>query len=157
MAAYNFLTTWCLAAPVESVWDVVSASERYPEWWGGVRSVTALEPGGQDGLGALWRLEWRSRLPYSLRFDMRVTRAERPHLLEGHARGDIEGVGVCRLYEGSAGTAIVYSWDVSTTQRWMNRLAVLARPAFLWNHDYVMRQGAHGLATQLGTELVAFS
>jgi hypothetical protein len=86
-----------------------------------------------------------------------VTRAERPHLLEGHARGGLEGVGICRLYEGPAGTAIVYSWDVSTTSRWMNRLAVLARPAFLWNHDYAMRQGAHGLATQLGTELVAFS
>jgi len=32
----------------------------------------------------------------------------------------------------------------------MNRLAPLARPAFECNHDYVMRQGAHGLAEQLG-------
>jgi hypothetical protein len=39
----------------------------------------------------------------------------------------------------------------------MNRLAPLARPVFVWNHDYVMRQGAHGLATQLGAELVAFA
>jgi hypothetical protein len=37
----------------------------------------------------------------------------------------------------------------------MNRMAPLARPAFAWNHDYVMRQGALGLATQLGAELVA--
>jgi hypothetical protein len=157
MAAYSFLTTWCVAAPIEPVWDLITASERYPEWWKGVRSVTELEPGGEYGLGALSRFVWRSRLPYSLQFDMRVTRAEHPHLLEGYASGELEGVGICRLYEGAAGTAIVYDWDVSTTARWMNRLALLARPAFVYNHDYVMRQGAHGLASQLGTELVAFN
>ena len=157
MAAYSFLTTWCVDAPIQPVWDLISASKRYPEWWRGVHSVVELEPGGEHGLGALSRFEWRSKLPYTLEFDMRVTRAEPPHLLEGHANGELEGVGVCRLYEGAAGTAIVYSWDVSTTRRWMNRLAPLARPVFEWNHDYVMRQGAHGLATQLGAELVAFA
>ncbi len=49
-----------------------------------------------------------------------------------------------------------YSWEVSTTRRWMNRIAPLARPAFAFNHDYVMRQGAHGLATQLHDGRVAF-
>jgi hypothetical protein len=38
----------------------------------------------------------------------------------------------------------------------MNRIAPLARPAFAWNHDYVMRQGAHALASRLGAELVAY-
>jgi hypothetical protein len=157
MAAYSFLTTWCLAAPIEPVWDLISSSERYPQWWKGVRSVTELEPGGENGIGTLSRFEWRSRLPYSLEFDMRVTRSQPPHLLEGQASGELEGVGIWRLYSGAAGTAIVYSWEVSTTRPWMNRLAPLARPAFAWNHDYVMRQGAHGLARQLGTELVAFA
>ena len=156
MAAYNFLTTWCVDAPIEPVWDLISSSERYPEWWKGVRSVTELEPGGENGVGALSRFEWRSRLPYSLCFDLRVTRSQPPHLLEAQASGELEGIGIWRLYSGAAGTAIVYSWHVSTTRPWMNRVAPLARPAFAWNHDYVMRQGARGLATQLGTELVAF-
>ena len=156
MAAYSFLTTWCVDVPIQRVWDVISVTKRYPEWWRCVRSVTELEPGGVHGVGALSRFEWRSRLPYTLQFDVRVTRAEPPHLLAGQASGELEGVGICRLYEGAAGTALVYSWDVSTTRRWMNRLAPLARPVFAWNHDYVMRQGAHGLATQLGAELVAF-
>ncbi|MGI9100628.1 MAG: SRPBCC family protein [Solirubrobacteraceae bacterium] len=156
MAAYSFLTTWCVDAPIEPVWGLISESERYPEWWKSVRSVTELEPGGEHGVGALSRFEWRSKLPYSLEFDMRVTRSEPPHLLEGHASGELEGVGIWRLYGGAAGTAVVYSWDVSTTRRWMNRLAPLARPAFAWNHDHVMRQGARGLATRLGVELVAF-
>lgn len=155
MASYSFLTTWCLTAPIRDAWDAISDSERYPEWWKAVRSVTELEPGGEHGLGALMRMQWRTRLPYSLQFDTRVTRVEPPHLLEGHASGELEGVGVWRLYESPAGTAIVYSWDVATTRTWMNRLAPVARPAFAWNHGWVMREGAKGLAARLGAELVA--
>ncbi|MEA2130343.1 MAG: hypothetical protein QOJ85_3234 [Solirubrobacteraceae bacterium] len=156
MAAYSFLTTWCVDAPIQPVWDLISSSERYPEWWKGVRNVTPLEPGGVNGVGALSRLEWRSKLPYSLEFDLRVTRSQPPYLIEAQASGELEGIGVWRLYDGPLGTAVIYSWDVSTTRRWMNRLAPIARPAFAWNHDYVMRQGAQGLATQLGAELVAY-
>jgi uncharacterized protein YndB with AHSA1/START domain len=155
MAAYSFLTTWCVDAPIEPVWDLISASERYPEWWKGVRNVTELEPGGENGVGALSRLQWRSKLPYSLEFDLRVTRSQPPYLLEAQASGELVGVGVWRLYSSALGTALVYSWDVSTTRGWMNRLAPIARPAFAWNHDLVMRQGAQGLATQLGAELIA--
>jgi len=157
MAAYSFLTTWCVAAPLERVWEVLADAPRYPEWWKGVRKVKVLEPGedGDRGVGTLYRMEWRSRLPYSLEFDSRVTRMQAPHLLEGQASGELAGVGVWRLYEGAAGTAIVNSWDVSTTRAWMNAVGPLARPIFAWNHDYVMRQGAVGLAAKLGAELVA--
>ena len=155
MAAYSFLTTWCVDAPIQDAWDVISASDRFPEWWKGVRAVTELEPGGAHGLGALSRFEWRSKLPYSLQFDVRITRSEPPYLLEGQASGELEGIGIWRLYEGAAGTALVYSWDVSTNRAWMNRLAPLGRPVFAWNHNYVMRQGAHAFAKKLGVELVA--
>ncbi len=157
MATYSFLTTWCVDAPLERVWEVLADPERYPEWWKGVRMVTVLEPGegGSRGVGTLYRMQWRSRLPYSLVFDSRVTRQEPPHLLMGQASGEIEGVGAWRLYEGAAGTAAIYSWDVSTTRAWMNAAGPLARPAFAWNHGYVMRQGAHGLAQRLGAKLVA--
>jgi len=156
MADYSFLTTWCVDAPIQRVWDLIYDVKRYPEWWKGVRKVAELEPGDEKGLGALHRLGWRSKLPYTLEFDLRVTRSEPPYLLEAHASGELEGVGVWRLYEGAAGCAVIYSWDVSTTRRWMNRLAPIARPVFEWNHDYVMRNGAHGLAEELGAPLIAF-
>jgi uncharacterized protein YndB with AHSA1/START domain len=159
MAMYSFLTTWCVAAPIERVWDVLSVPERYPEWWKGVRKATVLEPGEDEGrgVGTLYRLQWRSKLPYTLEFDLRSTRIEEPRLMEAQASGELAGVGVWRLFDSRAGTAILYNWDVSTTRAWMNRLALVGRPIFAWNHDYVMAQGAQGLADKLGAELITHS
>jgi uncharacterized membrane protein len=154
MAQYEFLTTWCLDAPIEQVYDVLRDSPSYPEWWKGVQSVVKLEPGDADGVGEASRFTWRSVLPYELSFDSRVTRVERPHLIEGSASGELEGIGRWRLYEGQ-GTAAVYEWRVRTTRRWMNVLGPVARPAFAWNHDLVMRQGATGIARRLGVRLLA--
>lgn len=128
---------------------------RYPEWWKGVRSVELLREGDELGLGQVSRFCWRSVLPYTLRFDLVVTRVEPPHLIEGYATGELEGSGVWRLYAGGGGTAAVYDWRVRTTAKWMNTLGPVARPVFGWNHDLVMRQGGYGLAERLGVGLLA--
>ena len=70
--------------------------------------------------------------------------------------GDLIGVGRWRLFEGQA-TAVVYEWNVRTSQAWMNRLAPAMRPLFAWNHNVVMRQGAEGLAGLLGAPLLVRS
>lgn len=153
MASYEFLTTWCLDAPIEAVFDVLHDSLGYPSWWKGVLSVELLEQGDEQGVGELDHFTWRSVLPYSLGFDLRSTRVERPYLIEGHATGELEGVGRWNLYEGQS-TAVVYDWRVRTTKPWMNALGPLARPAFAWNHDLVMREGGQGLARKLGARLL---
>ena len=156
MADYRFLTTWCVDAPIERVFEAIDDAAAWPRWWKGVTRADLVEEGDEDGVGRLWRFTWRSRLPYDLSFDSRVVRREPPHLLEGHADGELIGVGRWRLYDGP-GTAVVYEWDVSTSRAWMNRAAPVARPLFAWNHDAVMRQGAEGLARLLGAQLLARS
>ncbi len=153
MAAYEFLTTWCIDAPIEAAFEVLNDSAGYPRWWKEVVGVQRLEAGDELGVGQLDHFTWRSVLPYSLGFDMRVTRVNRPYLIEGHAAGELEGIGTWRLYEGD-GVAIVYHWRVRTTKPWMNLFGPLARPAFAWNHDVVMRQGGKGLAAELGSRLL---
>jgi hypothetical protein len=153
MADYQFLTTWCIDGSIEAAFDLLSDTAGYPSWWKGVRSVQLLEPGGENSIGERSHFEWRSVLPYSLGFELRVTQVRRPHLLQAHATGELEGVGTWRLYDGD-GVAIVYDWRVRTTKAWMNAVGPLARPVFSWNHDLVMRQGGHGLAAALGATLV---
>jgi uncharacterized protein YndB with AHSA1/START domain len=93
VSRYRFLTTWCLEAPIEPVWEAIHDSERWPRWWRGVENVVELEPAGEDGTAQLARYTWKSRLPYELEFEMRTTRVERPHALEGEASGELEGKG----------------------------------------------------------------
>jgi uncharacterized protein YndB with AHSA1/START domain len=156
MREYRFVTTWCLDAPIERVFDAIDDAARWPQWWKGVTRAELLEPGAEDGVGRLWRYSWRSALPYELTFDSRVTRREPPYLLEGDADGELIGVGRWRLFEGQA-TAVVYEWNVRTARAWMNWLAPVARPVFGWNHDVVMRQGAEGLARLLNARLLVGS
>jgi uncharacterized protein YndB with AHSA1/START domain len=154
---YSFLTTWCLEAPRERVWDAIYESERWPEWWRGVVAAERLAEGDETGLGQVGRYTWRSRLPYDLDFEMTTTRVERPHLLEGQAVGELAGTGRWRLFEEDGPkpvTAVVYEWDVATTRAWMNLLAPIARPIFAWNHDWVMRNGGEGLARVLDCRLL---
>ena len=154
MAEYAFVTAWRLAAPREAVFAALHDSERWPEWWRGLERVVKLEDGDGEGRGSLGRYTWRSPVGYRLEFDMRITRVERPHLMEGEAAGELTGTGRWRLFEEDGACAVIYDWDVRTTAPWMNLLAPLARPFFAWNHDVVMRWGGEGLARLLGTRLL---
>jgi hypothetical protein len=155
MAAYSFLTTWLLESPREPVWEAIHDQERWPQWWRGVEEAEELKPGAEDGLGSVSRLVWKSLLPYRVEFEVTTKRVEHPHLLEGHAIGELAGVGRWRLYESDGVTAVLYEWNVSTTKPWMNLLAPIARPAFEWNHDWVMTRGGEGISKLLGCKLLA--
>ena len=155
-AAYRLLTTWCLDAPREDVWEAIHRVERWPDWWRGVELVENVAPADERGFGAVHRHQWRSILPYTVTFEIRTTRIDRPLVLEGEARGELEGVGRWRFYEGD-GTAVTYEWSVRTTKPWMNVVAPVGRPVFTWSHDVVMRWGGESLAQHLGARLLARS
>ena len=154
MASYSFLTTWIVDAPRDRVWDAIHGIERWPEWWSGVRRVEKLEAGDETGIGALYRQEWRSVIPYPVRFETRITRIERPHVIEAEADGELAGTGRWRFFDGRE-TAVTYEWNVRTTRSWMNLVAPVARPVFRWNHNVVMHQGGQCLADLLGARLLA--
>jgi uncharacterized protein YndB with AHSA1/START domain len=155
MADYSFITVWRFRAPLAPVWEAVYRSEEWPAWWRGVERVERLEPGGADGVGALQRYTWKSRLPYRLAFDMRLTRVEPHSLIEGEAVGELTGRGLWRFSREGDVTQVRYDWNVRTTKPWMNLLAPVARPVFKWNHDVVMNWGAEGIARRLGVERLA--
>jgi hypothetical protein len=155
MATYSFLTTWLLESPREPVWEAIHDQERGPQWWRGVEEAEELKSGAEDGLGSVSRLVWKSLLPYRVEFEVTTKRVEHPHLLEGHAVGELDGVGRWRLYERDGVTAVLYEWNVSTTKPWMNLLAPIARSAFEWNHDWVMARGGEGISKLLGCKLLA--
>jgi uncharacterized protein YndB with AHSA1/START domain len=156
MAQYSFLTTWLLDSPREPVFEAIYDQARWPRWWRGVEEAEELRPGnGDDGVGTVARMVWKSLLPYRVEFEVTTTRVERPHLMEGDAVGELTGTGRWRLFEREGVTAVLYEWNVATTRAWMNLVAPMARPVFEWNHDWVMARGGEGIATLLGCRLLA--
>jgi uncharacterized protein YndB with AHSA1/START domain len=144
-----------LESPREPVWEAIYDQERWPQWWRGVEEAEEIRAGEDGGVGTVARMVWKSLLPYRVEFEVTTTRIERPHLLEGDAVGELTGVGRWRLFERDGVTAVLYEWNVATTRAWMNLLAPVARPAFEWNHDWVMRRGGEGIAQLLGCRLLA--
>jgi uncharacterized protein YndB with AHSA1/START domain len=155
LAEYRFVTTWLLDCERERVWEAIYDQRAWPSWWRGVESVVELNPGDEIGVGAHSRLTWRSKLPYDLLFEALTHTVERPHLIEADVSGELEGSGRWRLFEQDGVTAAIYEWNVRTTKRWMNALAPIARPVFKRNHDWVMHNGATGIAELLNVRLIA--
>ena len=152
---YAFLTTWCVDSPLEPVWDLIYDAERWPEWWPGVEAVTQLDGGGELKVGSVAQHVWKSGFPIGCASGQSPTRVETHRLIEGSADGELRGEGRWRFFESGGVTAVLYEWNVETTAAWMNLLAPLLRPAFEWNHDWVMAQGGEGLARKLGVRLLA--
>ena len=156
MAEFRLTTLWCIDAPVQPVWDAIHDSIRWPRWWKNVESVRELQAGGSDGLGAVHRYTWKGVLPYRVIIDVRVTRVAPLVALEGEASGTLEGVGRWHFAADGSRTLVRYDWHVGTASAWMSAVALapLARLAFRWNHDSIMREGGLALARRLEARLV---
>lgn len=147
---YEHHSHWQLAAPIDAVWQALTEVEHWPRWWPYVRRVQTLRHGDTDGLGAIRRIFWTSRLPYGFALDVECVEVERQRLLRGRAHGDLQGEGLWQLRRSGDVTDARYTWRLDLNTRWMWLTAPLMAPAFRWNHEGVMRGGAEGLARHLG-------
>jgi hypothetical protein len=157
MAELCFVTLWTIEAPRSAVCDAIEHSLEWPQWWPGVEKVGEIARGDANGIGSVRRYLWKSRLPYRLRFDIRVTSMQRLTMVEGVASGDVEGVGRWSFTSEGKLTVARYDWQVRPTARWMRILMPVAGSLFRWNHDILMRNGAEGLARLLNARLVSCS
>lgn len=152
MPQYRFVTIWRLQAPIERVFAEIDDAEAWPTWWPNVRAVELLEDAGPDKIGARFRTTFIGKLPYELRFDLRVSDRQPPTSLVGVATGELEGTGEWTLWTEEDWTVVRYVWAIRTTARWMNLLAPLpfVDEIFRLNHHAVMRSGLVGIRRRLG-------
>ena len=149
MSDYTFLTQWHFDAPLADVWDLLYHPVNWPGWWKAVVAVEEVASGDARGIGSIKRFTWRGALPYKLTFNMETTELKHHRIIAGKASGELEGTGRWTLAEAEDGTQVTYVWQVNANKAWMRWLAPVARPAFRWNHDLVMRWGEEGMRRQL--------
>jgi hypothetical protein len=152
---YRLLTIWRIEAPLPAVYAAIHDAAHWPDWWPGVRKVELVATGNADGSNCVLRYFLHGPLPYRMVFLVRATRIEPGVAIEGTVQGDLAGIGRWRFSRDGEISVVEYEWHVLGTRWWMNLIAPLARPMFIRNHGIVMRQGAEGLARQLGARLVS--
>lgn len=155
MVHYMFETEWVLTAPIERVFEVFQHPETFSAWWPSVKNSRLLEEGDADGVGTRAAYSIRSPLGYSMKFEVKAVEVERPLRIHSVVRGDLIGTGTYLLESVGDETHIRFNWYVSTTKSWMNWAASFAKPALVWAHHSVMRQGCQAMADSLGARLVS--
>lgn len=146
---FELLTSFELAAPREAVYLAIRDVAAWPSWWRGCLAVQERAAGDERGIGARQRIVWRSRLPYRIAIEVEVTEIVRGERIVAVSRGDLDGQGTWTFADTAAGTRIEYLWQVELRKRWMQRLSPLLAPLFRLNHDWLMDNGARGLAARL--------
>jgi uncharacterized protein YndB with AHSA1/START domain len=153
-ADFVLVTEWHLAAHIDAVWEALNHPDYWPRWWPYVRAVEKLRGGDAEGVGALYLIEWTSKLPYDITFEVETVEVAHYERIRGLARGQLNGQGLWEFFPEESSTRVRYTWSVNLVEPWMRRLKPLAAPIFRWNHNAVMRAGAVGLARHLHTTLV---
>ena len=128
-----------MEAPVARVIPLLRDPETYPIWWPEVKEATRLN-------AEAYRMRVRSLLPYDLSFITTKSREDlAAGILEASLTGDIEGTSRWLIASTMRGARVIFEEQVTTHKPLLNRLALIARPAFKGNHALMMRRGRAGL------------
>lgn len=147
---YRFSIVWWTAAVTDRVWGVLANYAAWPTWWRGIQSVEVLRQGDESGAGTILRHRWRSRVPYTLTFDLEMVRIEGGKLLDGRASGDLEGSCKWTLLPAEGGTLLHFDVDVRTGRWWMNLPIPFVPRIVQASFNTLMGWGREGLERTLG-------
>ncbi|HSN75916.1 MAG TPA: SRPBCC family protein [Anaerolineae bacterium] len=153
---YRFLTHWQVESTIEEISAILSNALDLPRWWPSVYlDVQELEPGATDGTGRVISLVTKGWLPYTLRWQFRVTKINTPHGFELAAFGDLSGRGVWTFRQSGHIVEIDYLWEVTADKPLLRRLSWLFKPIFAANHHWAMQKGYESLLLELARRRAA--
>ena len=154
--AYRFLTHWQVESTLEEITVILSDAADLPRWWPAVYlDVQELEAGDADGVGKLVSLYTKGWLPYTLRWQFRVTKNSAPCGFELAAYGDLTGRGVWTFRQAGGVVEIDYLWEVMADKPLLRRLSWLFKPIFAANHRWAMQKGYESLLLELARRRAA--
>lgn len=147
---YSFTTRWRVQSTVEEVSDILGNAPDLMRWWPSVYlDVRQLEPGDERGVGRVIDLYTKGWLPYTLRWQFRVTQSRYPYGFALEAWGDFVGRGVWTFAPDGDWVTITYDWNIVADKPLLKSLSFLMKPIFAANHHWAMRMGEQSLQREL--------
>lgn len=147
---YQFISQWRVEGTVEEVFEILINARDRVRWWPEVfLDVREIKPGDEYGVGQVVRLHTRGRLPYTLRWNFRVTESRYPHGFTLQAWGDFVGRGTWSFQQDGPWVNITYDWNIRADKPLLRYLSILLRPLFAANHRWAMAKGEQSLRLEL--------
>lgn len=147
---YHFITRWRVQATAQEVSDVLGDATDLVRWWPSVYlDVRQLEPGDERGIGRVIDLYTKGWLPYTLRWQFRVTESRYPYGSTLRASGDFDGRGSWTFAERDGWTDITYDWRIRADKPLLKYGSFLLKPVFSANHRWAMARGEESLKLEL--------
>jgi hypothetical protein len=146
---YHFITRWRVAGTIEEIAQILADAQSLARWWPSVYlEVRELEPGDARGLDKVIGLYTKGWLPYTLRWQFRVTEiASNGFTLQ--AEGDFVGRGIWTFEQEGDWAIITYDWKIKADKPLLRYLSFLMKPIFSANHHWAMAQGERSLKLEL--------
>lgn len=156
MSDYHFITRWSLPATCEEIYQTLEDAEDLARWWPSVYlDVKIREKRQPGGVGKVVELYTKGWLPYTLRWQFRVTRTNFPNGYALEALGDFRGHGVWTFQESAISAPerpvceVVYAWKITAEKPLLKLLTPVLRPIFAANHLWAMAKGEESLRLEL--------
>ncbi len=148
---YQFTTHWRVQSSVEEISEILGNAQDLVRWWPSVYlNVQELEPGDtKTGLGKVVSLHTKGWLPYTLRWQFRVTENRTPHGFSLEAWGDFVGRGVWMFAQDGEWVNITYDWRIVAEKPLLRYFSFLMKPLFSANHQWAMKKGEESLKLEL--------
>jgi hypothetical protein len=146
---YHFITTWRVKSSVEEVSEIIGNPRGLARWWPSVYlDVKVLEEGGEHGLGRVVSLYTKGWLPYTLRWDFRVTEVQ-PEGFTLVAWGDFDGRGIWTFEQDGEWVNVTYDWQIKAEKPLLRYFSFIMKPIFSANHHWAMAKGEESLKLEL--------
>lgn len=147
---YHFITKWRFQATREAVFEILGNPFALTQWWPEVYlRVEEVQPGDEDGLGQVIALHTKGWLPYTLKWQFRVTNIDAPVGFALTASGDFVGTGEWTFIQDGDEVEVIYDWRIRAEKPLIKRLSFLFKPVFAANHEWAMAKGEAGLRREL--------
>ena len=146
---YHFITTWRLKSTKEEVSEIIGDPRGLTSWWPSVYlDVKVLEEGDERGLGRVVSLYTKGWLPYTLRWDFRVTEV-RPNGFTLVAWGDFDGRGIWIFEQDGEWVDVTYDWKIKAEKPLLRYFSFVMKPIFSANHRWAMANGEESLKLEI--------
>ena len=153
---YHFIDRWRVRGTVREVADILGDGPDLARWWPSVYlDVQETKPGDEEGIGKEVSLYTKGWLPYTLRWQFRVTESNYPHGFALEAWGDFDGRGEWTLRQDGNWVDVTYDWRLRAEKPLLRRLSFLMRPIFKANHLWAMARGEESLRLELARRAAA--